>query len=289
MSTRHTPEPSGSGVLFVVATPIGHLDDITLRALTALRDADAILAEDTRHTRGLLSHHGITTRLESFHAHTEVEAIGRLVERLRGGARLALVSDAGTPLVSDPGIRLVAAAREADVNVVATPGASAILAALSVAGLRADRFTFYGFLPRSSGKRRAAVEALGARPEAAVIFAAPHRLGPLLQMMVDVFPNRRVAVCRELTKHFEEVVRGTPEDLLERFGAGAKGEVTVIVEGRDEAEPTMDDTAIDRFVEARLGQGVATKHIARDLAERSQLSRSEAYDRVQRRRDREGQ
>lgn len=267
--------------LWVVATPIGNLDDITLRALQVLKGADRILAEDTRRTAVLLRHHGIEVPLDSFHAHSSEEKLQRLVERLDAGETLALVSDAGTPVISDPGVRLVAAAREAGHQVSTAPGPSAIVGALSIAGLRADRFVFMGFLPRGAGKRRTEVQAIADRAEATVLFESPQRLASLLEAMVAVMPDRRVAVCRELTKRFEEVARGTPAELLERFSEGAKGEVTVVIEAASAAAPELSDDAIEVFVRERLASGERLKAVAKALAKRSGLSGSEAYDRVQ--------
>lgn len=266
--------------LWVVATPIGNLADITLRAIAVLKDADLVLAEDTRRTAVLLRHHGIESPLESFHAHSSEERVARLVERLDSGETLALVSDAGTPVISDPGVRLVAAARAAGHSVSTAPGPSAILGALSIAGLRADRFVFLGFLPRSAGKRRAEVEAIAARREASVLFESPQRLASLLETMAELLPERRLAVCRELTKRFEEVARGTPAELAERFATGAKGEITVVVEAAASAAPELGDEAIEPFVRGALEAGERVKAVAKALAKRSGLSGSEAYERV---------
>ena len=267
--------------LWVVATPIGHLADITLRALETLKNADLVLAEDTRRTAVLLRHHGIDTPLESFHAHSSEEKIERLVARLNDGEILALVSDAGTPVISDPGVRLVAAARAAGHEVSTAPGPSAMLSALSIAGLRAERFVFLGFLPRSAGKRRSEVEAIAARREASVLFESPQRLAALLEEMVAQLPDRQVAVCRELTKRFEEVARGTPATLLERFRAGTRGEITLVVEAVASATPELtQDDDVEAFVRAALAAGDRVKAVAKALAKRSGLSGSEAYERV---------
>lgn len=266
--------------LWVVATPIGNLADITLRALQVLKDADLVLAEDTRRTGVLLRHHGIDGKLESFHAHSSEEKIDKLVARLDGGAILALVSDAGTPVISDPGVRLVAAARAAGHEVSTAPGPSAILGALSIAGLRADRFVFLGFLPRSAGKRRTEVAAIAARREASVLFESPQRLAALLEEMAAQLPERQVAVCRELTKRFEETTRGTPAELLERFADGTKGEITVVVEAVASVAPELSEEDFESFVQEALDGGERVKAVAKALAKRSGLSGSEAYERV---------
>ncbi|MAQ14844.1 MAG: 16S rRNA (cytidine(1402)-2'-O)-methyltransferase [Sandaracinus sp.] len=264
--------------LWIVATPIGNLDDITLRALKVLGEVDLILAEDTRRTATLLRHHGIGTSSRAFHAHSAAGEVDRLVERMVAGERFALVSDAGTPVISDPGVRLVAAAREAGLEVSMAPGPSAVLGALSIAGLRADRFVFLGFLPRSAGKRRAAVEAMGRRSEASVLFESPQRVGGLLEVMAELFPERRVAVCRELTKRFEEVARGLPGALAERFADGARGEITVVVEAAAEEAPELDAEDREDFVRAALAEGQRVRQIAKALAKKSELSASEAYE-----------
>ena len=264
--------------LWIVATPIGNLDDITLRALEVLGEVDLILAEDTRRTATLLRHHGIGTSSRAFHAHSAAGEVDRLVERMVAGERFALVSDAGTPVISDPGVRLVAAAREAGLEVSMAPGPSAVLGALSIAGLRADRFVFLGFLPRSAGKRRAAVEAMGRRSEASVLFESPQRVGGLLEVMAELFPERRVAVCRELTKRFEEVARGLPGELAERFADGARGEITVVVEAAAEEAPELDEEDREDFVRAALAEGQRVRQIAKALAKKSELSASEAYE-----------
>ena len=264
--------------LWIVATPIGNLEDITLRALRVLGEVDLILAEDTRRTATLLRHHGIGTQARSFHAHSADAEVQELVARMQGGERLALVSDAGTPVISDPGVRLVAAAREAGLEVSMAPGPSAVLGALSIAGLRADRFLFLGFLPRSAGKRKAAVEAMGRAREATVLFESPRRIAGLLALMADTFPDRRIAVCRELTKRFEEVARGSPGEILERFAEGTKGEITVVVEAVDEVAPELDGDAVETFVREALDAGERGRTVAKALAKRSGLSAAEAYE-----------
>lgn len=271
------------GVLYVVATPIGNLEDLTLRALRVLREVDAILAEDTRHTRKLCERHAIGTSLRAFHAHSPAHLVTRVVDELLAGARLALVSDAGTPLVSDPGASLVAAAANAGVRIEALPGASAPLAALTVAGLRADGFRFVGFLPRSGAHRRRALESLARDPQTTVLFESPKRLAAtLVELAEHVGATRRAAVCRELTKTFEEVARGTLAELSRRFAEGTRGEVTVVVEGAgDEPEAEQpSDEAIESLVRAALASGASVRDAARQLAEATTLGKREAYQRV---------
>ena len=277
-------------MLWVVATPIGNLEDITLRALRVLREVDVVLAEDTRRTRKLLTHFDIPTPLEPFHAHSEDKRVEALVRRLEGGATMALVSDAGTPLVSDPGIRLVAAAREASLAVSVAPGASAVLTALAGAGLRAERFRFLGFPPRAGGKRGRFLDAVASDPAAQVLYEAPGRTPALLRDLAPRLGARRVALCRELTKLHEEFRVGTAAALAEAAEASGdklRGEVTLVVEADDAAgaEEPLDEDALAAFVRQRLATGERPKAIAKALAARQGISGSEAYARVEALRD----
>jgi 16S rRNA (cytidine1402-2'-O)-methyltransferase len=216
-------------MLSVCATPIGNLEDVTLRVLRELAEADVVLCEDTRHTRGLLDRHGIEARLVSYHEHNEAARTVELVPRLLAGERMALVTDAGLPGISDPGGRLIAAALDAGVPVTVLPGPSAVETALVASGLVGDRYQFLGFLPRS-GKALAAVWAeLAGWPHAAVAFESPQRLPATLRSLVEALPGRPAAVCRELTKRFEEIARGTPEELAARFAEPPKGEIVLVV------------------------------------------------------------
>jgi 16S rRNA (cytidine1402-2'-O)-methyltransferase len=215
--------------LAVCATPIGNLEDVTLRVLAELAAADVVLCEDTRHTRVLLDRHGIAARLLSYHEHNEAQRIATLVPRLEAGERIALVSDAGLPGVSDPGARLVRAALDAGVDVTVLPGASAVETALVASGLVAEQYRFLGFLPRGEKKLTALWEELRAWTWPAVAFESPQRLPGTLRSLAAVDPERRVAVCRELTKRFEEVARGTAAELAPRFDAPPKGEITLVL------------------------------------------------------------
>src|SRR6266516_6554135 len=215
--------------LAVCATPIGNLADITLRVLEELRNADVVLCEDTRHTRVLLDRHGISARLLSYHEHNEAKRSAELLPRLVAGERFALVSDAGLPGISDPGARLVAAALDAGVPVTVLPGASAVDTALVASGLTAERYQFLGFLPRGKAALAALWDELHAWPFVAVAFESPQRLPATLRSLAEAEPERAVAVCRELTKLHEEVVRGTAAELAERFAQPPRGEVTVVI------------------------------------------------------------
>lgn len=277
MSSKSTrPEP---GRLFLVATPIGCLEDMTLRALRILREADTVLAEDTRHTRSLLQHHGVTTPMRSFHAHTGPSKRDKLVDELVAGARFALVTDAGTPIVSDPGAELVAAAVAAGVRVEPIPGPSAVMAALTVAGLRCDTFRFLGFLPRSGSRRKKALLELSKDRSAVVLFESPRRLAATLEDLASVLAQRRVAVCRELTKVHEEVARGTAAELAARFAEGARGEITLVVEADDAAGVSAAPTAevLGERVAELLAEGLSTKEVARQVAVELGVPRRVAY------------
>src|SRR5438046_10387102 len=214
--------------LAVCATPIGNLEDVTLRVLAELAAADVVLCEDTRHTRGLLERHAIKARLLSYHEHHEAQRTAGLLPRLQAGERLALVSDAGLPAVSDPGARLVRAALDAGVDVTVLPGASAVETALVASGLVAEQYRFLGFLPRGEKRLAAVWDELRAWPWPAVAFASPQRPPATLRSLAAADAERGVAVCRELTKRFEEVVRGTAVELAERFASPPKGEITLV-------------------------------------------------------------
>ncbi len=211
------------------ATPIGNLDDITLRVLTELREADLILCEDTRHTRGLLARHQIVAHVLSYHRHNEAARTADVISRLAQGERIALVSDAGLPGVNDPGARLVAAAAAAGLPVTVLPGASAVETAVVASGLVPGRYQFLGYLPRRSGELQALAQELARWPYATVAFESPRRLPASLAALAREMPSRPAAVCRELTKRFEEVVRGTLNEVADVFSQPPKGEITLVL------------------------------------------------------------
>lgn len=267
------------GTLYVVATPIGQLADITLRALDVLRGVDAICAEDTRHTRQLLLHHGIERPLVAVHEHNEEALAAKLVARLQGGESLALVSDAGTPLVSDPGFRLVRAARAAGVPVSPVPGPCAAIAALSVAGLPSDRFCFEGFLPAKASARRERLQALAGEPRTLVFYESAHRIEQSLADMVQALGGERPAVlARELTKLFETVLDGDLDGLLARVRSDEnqrRGEFVLMVAGRAEDA----DAALDagRRLYAKLVEHLPPSQAARVAAEITGAPRKVLY------------
>jgi 16S rRNA (cytidine1402-2'-O)-methyltransferase len=215
--------------LAVCATPIGNLEDVTLRVLAELREADLVLCEDTRRTRILLNRHGIEARLLSYHRHNEATREAGVLERLRGGERIALVSDAGLPGVNDPGARLIRAASAAGLPVTVLPGASAVETALVVSGIEADRYQFVGYLPRRVGELRDLARSLAAWNGAVIAFESPRRLSSSLAVLAEELPGSSCAVCRELTKKFEEVVRGPVEELARVFAEPPAGEVTIVL------------------------------------------------------------
>ena len=250
--------------LAVCATPIGNLDDITLRVLAELRSADLVLAEDTRHTRGLLERHEIAAPLLSYHEHNEAARVAELLPRLEAGERVALVTDAGMPLVSDPGGRLVRAALAADVPVTVLPGPSAVETALVASGLGSGSYAFVGFLPRKAGELEALWRETTSWGCAVVAFESPKRLGASLRALAAVDPAREVAVCRELTKRFEEVVRGGAAELAERFAEPPKGEVTLVVApGAAAVDVAGALVAVGELVASGAPRGVAAEVVAR--------------------------
>jgi 16S rRNA (cytidine1402-2'-O)-methyltransferase len=266
------------GTLHVIATPIGNLDDITLRALAELRAAEVLYAEDTRRTRVLLDRHGIALRARSLHAHNEAERCAEALAALAAGRRVALVSDAGTPTVSDPGARLVAEAIAAGHAVVALPGASAVLTALVVSGLPATPFTFVGFLPRRGRERSELLDSVRARAETLVLFESPQRIADTLSELAEVFGDRRACVARELTKLHEEASRGTLRELAVRFSEGARGEITLVVEGaRAEDVPAPSADALRARAAELLAAGLSPRDVADALRGETRAPRRELY------------
>ncbi|MDF1630721.1 MAG: 16S rRNA (cytidine(1402)-2'-O)-methyltransferase [Alcanivoracaceae bacterium] len=267
-----------SGMLHIVSTPVGNLDDITRRALAVLAEVDAVAAEDTRHTGRLLDELGIRQSLISYHDHNEQERTPQLIERLQRGDNLALVSDAGTPLVSDPGYRLVRACHQAGIRVVPVPGASALLAALVVAGLPTDRFIFEGFLPSKGSGRNAALRRISESAVTSVVYEAPHRILTLLdELKAAVEGGREVVLCRELTKHFETVLPGSVGDIRDKVAADSnqqRGEIVLLV--APAPERTVDDAELARLARLLLAELPASR-AAKVLAAWSGKKKNELY------------
>jgi len=269
------------GTLYVVATPLGNLEDITLRALRVLKEVHLIAAEDTRHSRKLLAHYGIHTLLTSYYDWVERHKAMQLIEELKHGKSIALISDAGTPGIADPGYHLVQAAIAAGIRIEAVPGPSAVAAALSIAGLPTDRFVFEGFVPARQSARRRFFAALAQEPRTVVVYEAARRLLPSLQDVHEVLGPRQVVVVRELTKMFEEILRGRADELLsqlkQRLGdQSLQGEVTLLVAGGEPAPPVAAED-LTAAIERLRGEGMSLKEIARTLARERGLSRREVY------------
>jgi 16S rRNA (cytidine1402-2'-O)-methyltransferase len=252
-------------VLSICATPIGNLEDVTLRVLREVAEADVVLCEDTRRTKILLERHGIDAKLVSYHEHNEAERTAQMLPRLEAGERIALTSDAGLPGVSDPGARLIEAALEAGVPVTVLPGPSAVETALVASGLAGERYQFVGYLPRTERARVALWDELAGWPHSVVAFESPRRLPASLRSLAVALPARPVAVCRELTKRFEEVVRGRAEELADRFSEPPRGEITVVIGGGDVERSAESDAlaAVSELVEAGIGRRTAADLVAR--------------------------
>lgn len=275
---RGSETPPLAPGLYLVATPIGNVEDVTLRALRVLREADLVACEDTRHTGRLLQRYGIEAKLVPYHDHNAEEARPRLLARLAAGGRVALVSDAGTPLVSDPGYKLVRAARDQGTPVTSIPGACAAIAALQLSGMPPDRFMFAGFLPPRQAARRSALETLRAVPATLIFYESPTRLSAALADMAAVLGDRPAAVARELTKLFEEVRREPLSALAEHWAAEApKGEIVIVVGPPDEAPP--DEADLDGMLRAALSR-VGVRDAAAEIAAATGLPRRQVYARA---------
>lgn len=269
-----------SGRLSVVATPVGCLEDITLRALRILSEADLILAEDTRHTRTLCAKHGITTPLRSFHAHSNEDKVLQIVDELASGAHYALVSDAGTPVVSDPGVYLVSRAAKAGIDVEPIPGPSAVLAALCVAGLPVRRFVFEGFLPRSGGDRSRALRRIAQSEVTVVLFESPHRIHATLEDLErELSAKRQIALCRELTKMHEQTIRGTVSAVRGELTNPARGEITVVIEGKG-ADAAIEDVDLDALLMEWKREGLSNKEMTQRLQQDLGWKRNRAYQAI---------
>ncbi|MEC7853188.1 MAG: 16S rRNA (cytidine(1402)-2'-O)-methyltransferase [Pseudomonadota bacterium] len=271
---------SASGTLTIVATPIGNLGDFTPRAAAALAGADVIACEDTRTTRKLLRLTGTasTARMVPYHDHNGAEMRPWLLEQLEAGRQVALVSDAGTPLVSDPGYKLVAACRDAGITVVAVPGASAVLAALTVSGLPSDRFMFAGFLPAAEGARRSQITELAELTATTIWFETPARIARSLTDMADILGPRDAVIARELTKLHEEILRGTLDELAARLASGPalKGEIVLLVAGRSRDDEAMDDAQLAAMLRAEL-EGQRLRDAVKSVVEMTGLPRNRVY------------
>ena len=268
-----------AGTLYVVATPLGNLGDLSPRAAATLKQVSAVAAEDTRHSKPLLHHAGSQAELISFHAHSSERALERILRILSEGRDVAFITDAGTPAISDPGVELVAAARERGIPIVTIPGPTAVAASLSVSGISGDRYLFLGFIPRKGSDRRRFLLTAAQSEWTVVLFEAPNRVAQLLTDLVEVCGGDRLAsVSRELTKVFEETRSGTLQELSEHYAeAPARGEVTVVVSGT--GKPRAEEPRVDPADRAKalLAEGMSRKDVAERLAEETGISRNTAY------------
>jgi 16S rRNA (cytidine1402-2'-O)-methyltransferase len=266
------------GILYVVSTPIGNLEDITLRALRILREVDLIAAEDTRRTRQLLTHYGIHKPLISYHEHNQRMREDTLLEKLREGKQVALVTDAGTPGISDPGQPLIRKAACEGIPLVPIPGPSAAIAALSISGLPTESFLFYGFLPAKTSARKKFLEALKKRLETLIFYESPRRLGAFLKDALEILGDRQVVVTREITKVFEETLRGTIGDVLEKIGEKeVRGEITVILAGNSQEENVDSPSIQDALRDYVLNSGASMKEAIERVAEDLGVAKREVY------------
>src|SRR3984893_8250024 len=286
---RENPSPTAGPALYIVATPIGNLEDITLRAVRVLKEVDVIACEDTRQTQKLLNHYGITTRTISYHQHNEMTRSAELVKEMQEGASLALVTDAGMPGISDPGFRLVSLAIRHRVPVVPIPGAAAFLAALVASGLPTDSFRFSGFLPAKRGERRAALQAIKSSPRTQVFYETPHRIVEAVEDVVEVLGARRhVVIAREVTKLHEEFLRGRAGEVVRTLKSrdGVKGEITLLL-GKAEEAPAQVSAESRVSVRQRVEQIMAAEKVdekaaLKKAAKERGVSKSAAYRELQR-------
>ncbi len=274
-----SPNNSMFGKLFVVSTPIGNLEDITLRAVTILKNCDVIACEDTRNTRKLLDRYGIETPLTSYHEHNEVEKSPKLLERLRDGKDVALVSDAGTPSVSDPGWRLVNLSIENNIEVVPIPGPSAVLSALVVSGLPTDSFLFLGFFPKTIGKKKKLLKDVERYPYTLVFYESARRLSRTLSLMLEILGDRNICVAREMTKLYEEVIRGSVSEVISILSKkkSVKGEVTIVLEGGVGRGEEISTEEAQKLLLTMKQRGTALSDAVRMVCESSGASRNSVY------------
>jgi 16S rRNA (cytidine1402-2'-O)-methyltransferase len=278
-------EVRNSGMLYVVGTPIGNLEDITLRALRVLKEADVIACEDTRQSRKLLDHYGIAKPLVSYHEHNEQQRAQELLERLAEGRNIALISDAGMPGISDPGYRVVKLAVERGIPVIPIPGPAALIAALAASGLATDEFEFRGFLPAKAGQRRTSLEELRSLSHTLIFYEAPHRIVEALEDIVQVLgPKRPVVVARELTKLHEEFIRGTAEEVLRILrGREVRGEITLLISKSENAPSSSSSKDLHtRLQEIMREQKLDEKAALKIMAKEQGVSKSELYRELQR-------
>lgn len=275
----HKNADEKQGTLYMVATPIGNLEDITLRAIRVLKEVDLIAAEDTRHSRILLNAYEIRTPVISLHEHNEKERSRLMISKMKDGRSIAYISDAGTPCISDPGYQLVEEAQKHNIHVVPVPGPSAVIAALSVCGFPADRSLFCGFLPPKENKRRLFLESLEHEEKTIILYESPQRILDTLRDIYDILGDRQIVLARELTKVFEEIKRGKVSEILEAPAVTAKGEFTVILPGFfPEAVPITDDEIQKKLLGLWSEHDLSLRDVVIDIARQTGLSRKKIYD-----------
>jgi 16S rRNA (cytidine1402-2'-O)-methyltransferase len=282
MARDPSPEAPASGTLYVVATPIGNLEDLSPHAERTLSEVSLIAAEDTRVTRRLLAQRALSKPMLSFHDHNEAQRTGEILRKLHDGRDVALVSDAGTPLISDPGFRLVRAAAEAGIRVVAIPGPCAVVAALSISGLPTDRFLVLGFLPRRPAKRRAALHEIRRERSTLVLFEAPHRVLETLEDLQEILGDRQAVLARNLTKEHEQVLRGRVAELRAILASQefVAGELTLVVAGAGDANDEAWPEAVERAIERLLAEGLPPSQVQSIVSDVFQLNRKSVYQRI---------
>lgn len=273
---------NSDGTLFIVATPVGNLEDITFRAVKTLKEVDFIAAEDTRHSRKLLLHYDIGTKLVSCHEHNEVNKIPGIINNLKNGRDIALISDAGTPTISDPGYKLVTAAANEQINVIPIPGCSAAIAGLSVSGLATDSFLFLGFLPKKQQKQRQTLETLKVQAATLIFYESPKRVKNLIKTMINIFGERKACLAREITKLHEEYIRGSLSDILKKLEEKEtiKGECSLFVQGCLEKK-TIDQKKLKKIILDRLSNtDLGTSGLAKQVSKEYNLSKKDVYDMI---------
>ncbi|HUV50946.1 MAG TPA: 16S rRNA (cytidine(1402)-2'-O)-methyltransferase [Anaerolineae bacterium] len=280
LPTNNPEQPRKKGDLYVIATPIGNMEDITLRALNVLGRVDFIAAEDTRHTLRLLSHHNIKRRLISYHEHNERERTKNLLDKLNSGLSVALVSDAGTPTVSDPGYQLIKAAIEKDIRVIPIPGVSAAVAAISVAGMPTDSFVFIGFPAKKKGKRLEQLRKLVFEQKTIIFYESPRRMQALLEEIILNIGDRKGVLCREMTKLYEEFVRGNLSDILRSLKSrpSIKGECTLLVAGEEENKDISVEKVGEEIKKRLASAKGGLSDIAKEIAKKYNLPKNMVYD-----------
>jgi 16S rRNA (cytidine1402-2'-O)-methyltransferase len=267
------------GKLYVVSTPIGNLEDISLRAIRTLNEVDLIACEDTRNTRKLLSHYDIKRPLTSYHEHNEKVKAQELLRQLRSGKNIALVSDAGTPGISDPGFRLVKIASENGIDIISVPGPSAAVAALSISGLPTSSFSFFGFLPRTKNKKEAFLKAIQGSEQTLIFYESARRVIDTLTSIFHAFGEREISVSRELTKMFEETVRGRSSDVIEKLRGkkDLKGEFTLVIEGKKDKREEFSIEKLQQGIRSCKDRGFSLKDTVEELAIKSKFTKNQVY------------